>query len=188
VKKWGGGPKCDFKAKAGWLVKLGYQKESRGLADDGSGGRRPLARRLCQAAIISAMALTAAREDGISPVRGAEEVIKFWQASQAPGPCRSSIRGAPAARRQPETARVHNIAGPGQQGDKNLEDLDKSDAGEKCRRRAPHAKIRYIITTAPVAQGIEQRTSNPSVAGSNPARRASNYKEIREVTSNINYF
>jgi hypothetical protein len=89
--------------------------------------------------------------------------------------------GTLAARRQPETEQVHNIAGPGQQGDKNREDLDKSDAGEKCRRRASHAKIRYTITTAPVAQGIEQRTSNPSVAGSNPARRASDFNGLAEV-------
>jgi hypothetical protein len=81
VKKWAGGPKCDFKANAGWSVRPGNQKASRGLADDGSGGRQPLARRHCPAAIITATALTAAIEDGISPVRGAEGVIKFSQAS-----------------------------------------------------------------------------------------------------------
>jgi hypothetical protein len=81
VKKWGGGPKGDFKANAGWSVRPGNQKESRGLADDGSGGKQSIARRHCRAAIIAATALTAAREDGISPVRGVEGVIKFSQAS-----------------------------------------------------------------------------------------------------------
>ena len=47
---------------------------------------------------------------------------------------------------------------------------------EKCCRSAPQAKMSYSRLTAPVAQGTEQRTSNPSVAGSNPARRAIDIK------------
>ena len=56
---------------------------------------------------------------------------------------------------------------------------------EKCCRSAPQAKMSYSRLTAPVAQGTEQRTSNPSVGGSNPPRRASNYNGLGNLV--INY-
>ena len=43
--------------------------------------------------------------------------------------------------------------------------------GDRSRNRAGRRRV-GTLTPAPVAQGIEQGTSNPQVAGSNPARRA----------------
>jgi hypothetical protein len=37
-----------------------------------------------------------------------------------------------------------------------------------------------IVTRAPVAQGIEQRTSNPLVVGSIPTRRTNEFKGSRD--------
>jgi hypothetical protein len=48
----------------------------------------------------------------------------------------------------------------------------------KCCRSAPQVKMSYSRLTAPVAQGTEQRTSNPSVGGSNPPRRANDIKQL----------
>jgi hypothetical protein len=48
--------------------------------------------------------------------------------------------------------------------------------GSPAASRTPHPtgepSLRATLASAPVAQGIEQGTSNPQVAGSNPARRA----------------
>ena len=52
---------------------------------------------------------------------------------------------------------------------------------EKCCRSAPQAKMSYSRLTAPVAQGTEQRTSNPLVGGSNPPRRASNFNGLADL-------
>ena len=61
----------------------------------------------------------------------------------------------------------------------NKEEL-KALVGEKILSNDTYKTQENIAShetrTAPVAQGTEQRTSNPSVGGSNPPRRASNIK------------
>ena len=71
----------------------------------------------------------------------------------------------------------------------------KALAGRKpealCRRKSdamtpiktPGNIVSLQTNQAPVAQGTEQRTSNPSVGGSNPPRRASNNKGLPIMAS-----